>query len=77
MVLDHDIWGEETLDDPLQDSKTKFHMRSMSNQQLLKIVEKMAKKRLFLVSKKWRFVPTVFPLPVNDSVTSIIVQGTI
>ena len=44
---DHDIWGEETSDDPFQDSKTKFDVKSTSSQQSLKNVEKMAKKHRF------------------------------
>ena len=54
-IFDHDIWGKETSDDSFQISKTKFHMRSTFSEQLLKIVEKIAKIIVF-ETKKLRFL---------------------
>ena len=54
-LFDHDVWGQETSDDSFQISKTKFHKRSTFSEQLLKIVEKIAKTIVF-ETKKLRFL---------------------
>ena len=53
-LFDHDVWGQETSDDSFQISKNKFHKRSTFSEQLLKIVEKIAKTIVF-ETKKLRF----------------------